>query len=234
VSLQDVLADTPRLTRRQAVLLLLGVALFLGASTLAGWYLGDRLEFEPEPLREWLDDRGPAAPLVFMLLMTVSIVFAPVPSLPLDIAAGLAFGWFWGTVYVLVGAEAGAVIAFLIARRLGRPGLERWVGPRAVATLDRLSDRIGWRGLALMRLIPLFNFDWVSYAAGLTKMPLASFASATLVGTAIPVIGIVAVGDSLGTAPLRAAVIFGGLVLLAVVPLVWWAFRGGRRRGRAA
>lgn len=213
------------------MLLIAFVAAGLAASTVAGWWFGQHLRFEPEPLREWLDARGVAAPLVFMLLMVIAVVVSPVPSVPLDIAAGLAFGLFWGTVYVLIGAEVGAVIAFLIARRVGRPGLERWLGPRAVAALDGVSDRLGWRGLAVMRLIPLFNFDWVSYAAGLTRMPLGSFASATLVGTVVPVIGIVAVGDSLGTAPARAALIFGGLVLLAPVPLVWWTVAGRTRRG---
>ena len=70
-----------------------------------------------------------------------------------------------------------------------------------------------------MRLIPLFNFDWVSYGAGLSRMPLGSFMTATFVGMLLPVIAIVAVGDSLATSPSRSAVIFAGLVLLALVPL---------------
>ena len=73
-----------------------------------------------------------------------------------------------------------------------------------------------------MRLIPLFNFDWVSYAAGLSRMPIISFMTATLFGMVIPVIAIVAVGDSLNASPTRAAILFGGLVLLALVPLAWW------------
>ena len=82
-----------------------------------------------------------------------------------------------------------------------------------------------------MRLIPLFNFDWVSYAAGLSRMPIVSFMTATLLGMVIPVIAIVAVGDSLNASPTRAAIIFGGLVLLALVPLAWWL--APRLRGTA-
>ena len=84
-----------------------------------------------------------------------------------------------------------------------------------------------------MRLIPLFNFDWVSYGAGLSRMPLGSFMTATFVGMLLPVIAIVAVGDSLATSPSRSAVIFAGLVLLALVPLAWWVFPRRRRTASA-
>ena len=227
----DWTEDVPRLTRRRIVLLLaLGLTALL-LFFVAEHFLGERLNLDPESLRTWLDDRGRAAPMIFMLMMIAAIVFSPIPSVPLDIAAGLAFGLFWGTIYTLVGAELGATIAFLLARRLGRPGLERWAGDSAVRAVDRFADRVGWRGVAIMRLIPLFNFDWVSYAAGLSRMPIVSFMTATLLGMVIPVIAIVAVGDSLNASPTRAAIIFGGLVLLALVPLAWWL--APRLRGTA-
>ncbi len=83
-----------------------------------------------------------------------------------------------------------------------------------------------------MRLIPLFHFDWVSYAAGLSRISLLSFATATLIGMTPPVIAIVAVGDSLADSPLRAASIFGALILLTLTPLAYWLWR--RRRSAAA
>jgi uncharacterized membrane protein YdjX (TVP38/TMEM64 family) len=214
--------DLPRVTRRRLLLLLAFGLVALLLFFVAERFLGERLNLDPESLRNWLDERGHAAPIIFMLLMIAAIVFSPIPSVPLDIAAGLAFGLFWGTIYTLIGAEIGATIAFLLARRLGRPGLERWAGDSAVRAVDRFADRVGWRGIAIMRLIPLFNFDWVSYAAGLSRMPIVSFMTATLLGMVIPVVAIVAVGDSLDASPSRAALIFGGLLLLALIPIAWW------------
>ena len=60
------------------MLLIAFVAAGLAASTVAGWWFGQHLRFEPEPLREWLDARGVAAPLVFMLLMVIAVVVSPV------------------------------------------------------------------------------------------------------------------------------------------------------------
>src|ERR1039457_7184837 len=83
---------------------------------------------------EWLDPRwiealienmGFIAPLVFILLRTVAVVLTVVPNAPLDVAGGLLFGPLWGTVYSLIGSEAGAIVCFLLAHALGRQAITR-------------------------------------------------------------------------------------------------------------
>ncbi len=59
-------------------------------------------------------------------------------------------------------------------------------------------------------------------AAGLSRMPILSFMTATLLGMVVPVVAIVAVGDSLDTSPSRSMLILGGLLLLALIPIAWW------------
>lgn len=81
--------------------------------------------FTPERIQVWLATAGPAAPLLYMLVMALAVVISPIPSLPLDIAAGAFFGPLLGTPYSVVGALAGAVASFLIARWLGRDVLSR-------------------------------------------------------------------------------------------------------------
>jgi uncharacterized membrane protein YdjX (TVP38/TMEM64 family) len=68
---------------------------------------GRLISLRPEAVSDWLSGLGPWAPLMFVFLMATAVVVSPIPSVPLDIAAGLAFGLLWGTVYVLIGAEVG-------------------------------------------------------------------------------------------------------------------------------
>ena len=210
------------------------VAAFVGGGlllTVAGaWIFGSVYEVNAEALRDWLQARGPLAPLAYIALLVAAIVVSPIPSVPLNVAAGLAFGLVWGTIYTLIGIELGGVIAFLLARHLGRPAVVRYVPAASVEFVDRLADRLGWRGIFLVRLIPLFHFDWISYAAGLTQMRFLSFASASLAGIVVPVIGVVAVGDSLVSDPRRAALIVAALIVLALTPVAWAT--GSRRRAR--
>ena len=220
----------PRLSRRHSLGLLALIAVGLAASLAGAWLLSRLVTLDVEPVRQWLEDRGPLAPLAFIALLIVTIIVSPIPSVPLQIAAGLAFGIWWGAAYTLVGAELGAIAAFLIARRLGRPGLERWLDDRTLQGIDRLGDRLGWRGIFVMRLIPVFHFDWVSYASGLTKLPLRTYGAATFAGMIVPVVAIVGMGDALARSPALAAAIAGALLALVVVPLAWWAIAGGALR----
>ncbi len=215
----------PRLSRRQAGWLLVLTLGSIALSLLFDRLVGQFIPLAPTAIRDFIAARGPWGPLVYVAVLALAIVVTPIPSVPLDIAAGLAFGLVWGTIWTMVGALLGAVVAFLLARWLGRRWLARRVSPTTLAQLDAWTERLGGRVLFLARLLPVFNFDWVSYAAGLTSMSLRTFVVATAAGVFLPVVGIVYVGDQLLVHPGRAALVFGGLVLAVVLPLLYWLRR---------
>jgi uncharacterized membrane protein YdjX (TVP38/TMEM64 family) len=116
--------------------------------------------------------------------MAAAIVFSPVPSAPIALAAGALYGHTWGTIYAVLGAEIGALVAFGIARTLGRPFVARML-PNHVFGEDDSNGRSEWLlagGVLVARLFPFISFDAVSYLAGLTRLRLSLFAIATLVG----------------------------------------------------
>lgn len=135
---------------------------------------GDRIS-------EWVAVAGIWGPLVIIGLMTTAIVASPIPSAPIALAAGAAYGHTLGTIYIVLGAELGALAAFGLARFLGRDVLRRWFGNRVDA---------GWLGsqnaltltVLISRLLPFVSFDFVSYAAGLSRLHFWRFGLATLAG----------------------------------------------------
>lgn len=132
-------------------------------------------------LEEWIRGMGGLAPLAYILLRAVAIVLTVVPNAPLDVAGGVLFGPFWGTVYSLLGSEAGAVACFLLARSLGREAITRLLH-RDIAFGDRYPQRQMAYIVLFARLEPAFSFAMVSYGAGLTGISLGAFALSTLVG----------------------------------------------------
>jgi uncharacterized membrane protein YdjX (TVP38/TMEM64 family) len=64
-------------------------------------------------------------PVAIVLLRAIAVLLAVVPSSPILLAAGVTQGTFWGTVYVLIGAQLGALAAFFLGRTLGRPFVEK-------------------------------------------------------------------------------------------------------------
>ena len=134
-----------------------------------------------EALRQHIVGLGAVGPLAVVGLMTLAILVSPIPSAPIALAAGAAYGHTWGTAYILLGAELGALAAFGLARLLGRDALQRWLGGRLPKT------RLGSQGTLMAivfasRLLPFISFDVVSYAAGLTTLSFWRFALATLAG----------------------------------------------------
>lgn len=152
---------------------------------------------------------GDLGPLAIIGLMTLAVVISPIPSAPIALASGMAYGQFWGTLYIVIGAEAGAIIAFFIARSLGYEAMRKRFGDRLSVGL--LGSQNAMTGIVLaLRLIPFMSFDIVSYASGLTSLKPWRFALATLVGV-IPVSFILAYfGGEL------AAVDFNRIALIAV------------------
>ena len=139
---------------------------------------------------EWLDSRwleakikgmGILAPMAYVLLRTIAIVLTVVPNAPLDVAGGVLFGPFLGTVYSLVGSEAGAIACYLLAHALGREAITRLLH-REIAFSGNYPQRQLAYIVLFARLEPVFSFALVSYGAGLTGMSLRAFALATLIG----------------------------------------------------
>ncbi len=198
------------------VLVLLGLAGLYAIVQVSG--LQEILH--PERLTSYLTELGGAGPFALMGLMTLAVVVSPIPSLPIDLAAGAAYGPFWGAVYVLIGAEVGAIISFLIGRALGRDVLSRWL-KTDITFCEQCSDHHLIGLMIVARLVPVFSFDIVSYGAGLTKMSLKAFALATFVGMAPPTFALTYLGSAVMTVqwPLILA---GGLLVVVFLLLPKW------------
>ena len=132
-------------------------------------------------LQQFIAGLGVAGPLAVIGLMTLAILVSPIPSAPIALAAGAAYGHTWGTAYIVLGAELGALAAFGLARLLGHDVLHRWFGDRLPKS--RLRSQGALMAIVFAsRLLPFISFDVVSYAAGLTTLSLWRFALATLAG----------------------------------------------------
>jgi len=158
------------------VIATLVAAYFALANSSLAELFGDR-----ELLLLRIRDLGALGPLLVIALMILAIVFNPLPSAPVAIASGAIFGQLPGTLYVVIGAEIGAVLAFLIARTIGY-GL---TGKHLVDSswLGRCGSQNAMTVIVFVsRLVPFMSFDLMSYAAGLSAIKFWRFALATLLG----------------------------------------------------
>ena len=181
-----------------------------------------------DAIEHWVAAAGLWGPVVVILLMLLAVVASPIPSAPIALAAGAAYGHTYGTIYIVIGAEAGALIAFGLSRSLGRRVITKWLGEKADMGLLGSQNALTFTVLA-SRLIPFISFDLVSYAAGLSCLHFWRFALATLAGI-IPTSFLLAhFGGEVASGEMGAttwAVL--GLGLITGAPLLWVAFRRGK------
>jgi uncharacterized membrane protein YdjX (TVP38/TMEM64 family) len=171
------------------------LALILGGITLV--LLG---EFDSKMMMGLVCGDGMAGfGAVIVLLIMHS--FIPFPAELVALAAGDCLGFWPGLTAVWIGAMIGALLAFWLARRLGREFVEASLGERSRAALDRWTADKGAATLLICRLIPVIAFNLINYAAGLTEVRLWTFVWTTGLGI-LPITALTtAVGASMRTIP---------------------------------
>ncbi|GBE07764.1 TVP38/TMEM64 family inner membrane protein YdjZ [bacterium BMS3Bbin11] len=149
-----------------------------------------------------MESYGAIGPLIIILLMTIAILVSPLPSAPIAIAAGAAYGHLWGGLYVLTGSVTGATGAFLIARYLGYEYVEKIAKNHLPEKF--INSQNALTGIVLLsRLMPFLSFDIISYAAGLTPLLLWRFLAATIIGILPASFFLAHVGSELATTELN-------------------------------
>jgi uncharacterized membrane protein YdjX (TVP38/TMEM64 family) len=155
---------------------LLLIVLLLVGSLLAWHY---RHYLEAQTLQEGLHRLGGSAPVLFIALYVLATVLF-LPGSVLSLAGGALFGPWLGTLYNLTGATLGAALAFVIARYLAADWVTRRSGGRLKQLIQGV-EREGWRFVAFTRLVPLFPFNALNYALGLTRIRLGPYVLTSLI-----------------------------------------------------
>lgn len=153
-----------------------GLVLLLVAAMLLGRELGGQVV----RFATWVERLGGWGPALFIAGYAVATV-AFVPGSLLTLAAGVLFGVRAGTAYVFAGATLGSAAAFLIARHLARTRFERRVArdPRFLAVSRAIAED-GARIVLLLRLSPVFPYNLLNYALGLTRVRFADYLLASV------------------------------------------------------
>ena len=123
----------------------------------------------------WVESLGSIAPIAFIVLYNVATVLL-IPGSVLTLGSGILFGLFWGSIYVFFAATLGATLAFWLGRNVARD----WVSEKIsaypkFAAIDKAVAKEGFKIVFLTRLSPLFPFNLLNYAFGITQVSLKDY-----------------------------------------------------------
>lgn len=128
----------------------------------------------------WIESLGYIGGIAFIAIYILATV-AFLPASILTLGAGAVFGVIWGSLYVFIGATLGAIAAFLIGRYLARDWISNKIaGNQKFAAIDQAVAHSGFKIVLLTRLSPLFPFNLLNYAFGITGVGLKDYAIASI------------------------------------------------------
>jgi uncharacterized membrane protein YdjX (TVP38/TMEM64 family) len=133
-------------------------------------------------LQSWIQGLGLFGPLVFVVIYVIATVFL-IPGSALTLVAGAIFGLWLGAATVIVGANLGALVAFLLAKTKLRAKVNEWAAENPkFAALDRAIGQNGFKMVLLTRLSPAFPFTLLNYFLGLTSVRTGAYVLANFLG----------------------------------------------------
>ncbi len=173
------------------------------------------LPHSPAGLRDLLHGLGPLAPAI-AIAAWIALTPAMFPGTVLAAAGGLAFGALGGAALALVGAVAGGMAAFAVARTVARTPVDRSVrGNARLARATALLERRGFAVILAARLMPGVPATGLHYAAAVSPVRARAFAGAMAIGAILRTVPYALLGEALGSGSLVTTFVAVGSIVLS-------------------
>ena len=160
---------------------------------------------------------------VYIGLQMVQIIISLIPGQALQFAAGLLYGFWVGFLISLIGAIAGTIVTYYLAKLLGRDALHVLFGKRNIEeNLKKINSKKGYILVFLIYLIPGVPKDLCSYAAGLSNMKLSAFLILSTAGRTPGMMGSLLIGREIGEGNYTTVIIIGVVaVVLFILGIIY-------------
>jgi len=191
------------------------------------------MNFDKQELISFLYSFKEISFLIYILLIVIGVIFAPIHPFIFYVAGGIVFGPYLSWVLTMVGVTIGSSIAFKISKRYGRGFVEKNISKEKIDKFDKISDKYGSISIFLLRVNPLTSSDIWSYIAGLTRIKFWKFLMWTLLGLAPAIFVQTYFGKAIGENAILFKIFVGiAITYIAILLLVALYFFFRRRNNK--
>ena len=209
------IADRGHYSKRRAGAILSIVSVIMCVLTVIGIIFINKLNSELDlkddqnVLRLWIDAHPVASAVIMIIICAIQVIIAFVPGEVVEIAAGYAFGAWWGAALCVIGITLGSVIVLLLAKRFGRKLVESFYPREKLESIPILNDAKKRNAIvAVLFLIPGTPKDLLTYIIGLTEMSIPLYVLLTTLSRFPSVIMSTLGGEAMGEQKWMSAIWF--------------------------
>ncbi|MFT4261477.1 MAG: TVP38/TMEM64 family protein [Candidatus Woesearchaeota archaeon] len=171
-----------------------------------------------------INEFGRFATIIFILIIALEVVVAPIPSILLYTAGGIIFGSVYGSIIILIGNILGSAIAYYLSKTLLREYFEKKIPEKQLTRFNKYVEKYGVYAIFLLRVNPLTSSDVFSYIAGLTKLRFWPF----IIGTSLGLLPLIFIQAYIGEAILEnqiALITFTIISIAYILVFVYFMIR---------
>lgn len=184
----------------------------IGAFLLRDYFSSENIE----KMRIFVADHWIIGSLIFIGVCMIQVVIALIPGEAVEIAAGVIFGSWLGTLLCLVGITLGSIVVILLVRKFGRKFVESLYPREKIDSLPILNDpKKRNTTIFLLFLIPGTPKDLVTYIVGLTEVSIPMYVLLTTVARIPSILMSTLGGDAFGEGK-----IIKGILIFAIAAAV--------------
>ncbi len=158
-----------------AVALCLGLVYFYGKpiqEQISSYY---HIFSDREQIKTLIAAYGAAAPLVFVAIQVLQVLFAPIPGEATGFIGGYLFGVVKGFIYSSIGLTTGSWLNFKIGRFLGERYVRKLIPTDKLKKFDFMLKRQGVIIIFIFFLFPGFPKDYLCLFLGVSNLPVKVF-----------------------------------------------------------
>ena len=169
---------------------------------------------------DWVNSFGFFGPLVYILAQILQMVIAPIPGQVITATGGYLFGW-WGILWTLIGTAIGGFIVFWLARKFGRPLIEKFFKKSSINKFEFIFNKNATFIIFIIFLLPGLPDDLICFMAGLTKVPIKTLVIILLLGHLPSIVVTNYIGAGLDDANLAPVVITTIIIVIIFALCIW-------------
>jgi uncharacterized membrane protein YdjX (TVP38/TMEM64 family) len=177
--------------------------------------------FLKQTLREW----GVLAPVAFIVIQALQVVFSPIPGEATGILGGYLFGQWLGLLYSTIGLTLGSAGAFALGRWLGVHAVKNLVSAETWRRLGFIVEAEGVVLCFIVYLIPGLPKDIACYLFGISPMPVWVFTLVSGLGRIPGTWVLSAQGAHTAAGDYRQAILVTAIAVAVALPLFYYRHR---------
>ena len=170
---------------------------------------------DPDAFKDYVADRGVWGVLIFIFFVAIQVMVAVIPGGPFQVAAGYAYGNFWGTVFCMIGCTIGSMVVFFLVRKYGEKVILLFFKKEQ---LDKIKIVIDAKKakilLAVIFIIPGTPKDFLTYYAGITNIKPLTWALICSFGRLPAILLSAYAGDYIQNEKYKMAIIAFAIILV--------------------